>query len=196
MQRERPELERLARALAASDPEPAESIDERRAAVAILLRDNAPHVLLMRRTEDPNDRWSGQISLPGGHQDAGDADLATTAAREAVEEVGVDPRLTGRLLGEMPAIQAKARGVIVPMRITPFVFALNEPVSPEPGPEATETFWFPLDRAAKGEFDEVYRYKRDDGSIRKLPSWRYEDRVIWGLTHQMLSNVIGLLVPS
>lgn len=186
-------FERLERALGCRAPTAPEPAEERRAAVAVILRGLARDVLLMRRAEDPRDRWSGQISLPGGHHDAADPDLLATAARESMEEVGVDPRTTARLLGQMPALQARARGVIVPMRITPFVFALKQPVSPIPGPEASEAFWFPLERAATGEFDDVYRYRREDGLIRKLPAWRFEGRVIWGLTYQMLSSVIDLM---
>ncbi len=192
----RDKLERLQAALAPPTTAHASTATLRRAAVAICLHRSVPRVLLMRRVEDPNDRWSGQISLPGGHHEPSDHDLCVTAARETLEEVGVDPHGSGRVLGEMPTIQAKARGVIVPMRITPFVFVLEEDVSPVPGPEASEAFWFPLDRAVRGEFDEVYRYRRDDGAARELPSWRYDDRVIWGLTHQMLTSFNALLFPS
>lgn len=45
-------------------------------------------IAFIRRTERPGDRWSGQMALPGGTRDPDDPDLATTAAREAFEEVG------------------------------------------------------------------------------------------------------------
>ena len=29
-----------------------------------------------------------------------------------------------------------------------------------------------------------------------LPAWRFEQRVVWGLTHQMLTNLIGHLARA
>lgn len=36
---------------------------------------------------------AGEVSLPGGKVDAGDADDCETAIREAKEEIGLDPSL-------------------------------------------------------------------------------------------------------
>ena len=70
----------------------------RRAAVAVLLRGASMgelEVLLMRRAIREGDRWSGQIGLPGGHEEDFDASLESTARRESLEEVGVDPGGSG-----------------------------------------------------------------------------------------------------
>lgn len=40
------------------------------------------------RASNENDRWGGQVGLPGGRQDVGESDLET-AAREVLEEVGL-----------------------------------------------------------------------------------------------------------
>jgi 8-oxo-dGTP pyrophosphatase MutT (NUDIX family) len=194
-----PDLERLGARLTAWDAPEADQVGElaaaRQAAVAMILRrvEAGPEVLLMRRAERSDDRWSGQISLPGGHVEDHDADLRAAAMREVHEEVGVDLERSGRVLGRLALVQAKARGRTLAMGITPFVFALTEEVRPAPGPEAQEVFWFPLARAGAGELDDVYRYRRPDGLIRRLPSWRHEDRVVWGLTHEMLTILLGLL---
>jgi 8-oxo-dGTP pyrophosphatase MutT (NUDIX family) len=163
---------------------------ERRAAVAMILRFDRgePEVVLMKRSERADDRWSGQISLPGGHADPAE-DLLDTAVRETREEVGIDLARSGRLLGRLPRIQAKARGRLIPMGITPFVFARHEDVEPTTSVEAEEVFWFPLGRAAAGELSTVYRL-RHEGVDLKLPSWRFEARTVWGLTHEMLSALL------
>ncbi len=185
-------LERFVERLAALrlDQEP-EAPEERRAAVAVILRFAGlePEVLLIRRVEHPEDPWSGQISLPGGHVDEGDVDLIATAMREAHEEVGIDLERSGRLLGRLGRVQARARGRIVPMGITPFVFACPDDVEPVAGHEAEEVFWFPLRRAASGELSGVHAYD-EKGRVFELPCWRFEGRVIWGLTHQMLSALL------
>jgi 8-oxo-dGTP pyrophosphatase MutT (NUDIX family) len=162
----------------------------RRAAVALVLRGRtASEVLLMRRAEREGDRWSGQIGLPGGHADAGDRDLLATALREAREEVGLDLERDARLLGRLAPVQAKARGALLSMWITPFVFHAAGELAPVPGPEAVEVFWFPLARARAGELTSTHRYLREKEE-RVLPAWRDGERVVWGLTYEILSSFL------
>lgn len=182
------DVELLAQRLHAAEGRSALTEVERQAAVALVLRDGAAglELLLLRRAERDGDRWSGQIALPGGHADAGDPDLVATARREAHEEVGLDLERDARLVGRLDAVQAKARGMLLPMRITPFVFAAEHALAPHPGPEAVEVFWFPLARAWRGELAWTYRYRRETEE-RVLPAWRFEERVVWGLTYEIVS---------
>ena len=184
--------EALAARLAAQELDPLHpEAGEREAAVAMILRFHLtePEVLLMRRTEHPEDRWSGQISLPGGHRDPGDDDLLFTAIRESREEVGLDLAREARSLGRLPRVQGKARGRSVPLSIFPFVFHATGDGDPTPGVEAQEVFWFPLRRAASGELASTHRYHRGE-AIYELPSWTYEGRVVWGLTYEMLGRLV------
>jgi 8-oxo-dGTP pyrophosphatase MutT (NUDIX family) len=183
------DLEQLARRLAARRA-PTAHPGARSAAVALLLRlerDEA-EVLLMRRSERADDRWSGQIGLPGGHAEPGDFDLYATALRETREEVGVDLS-RARLLGSLAPVQAKARGELLSLWITPFVFAAVEPLEPVPGPEALEVFWFPLGRARAGKLAAEHRYRRG-AEEHVLPAWRFGERVVWGLTFEILSGFL------
>lgn len=165
----------------------------RRAAVAIVLRGGAlSEVLLLRRAEREGDRWSGQIGLPGGHADAHDPNLAATARREAREEVGLELARDARLLGALAPVQAKARGQLLPMWITPFVFSAIAELAPRPGPEAVETFWLPLARARAGELAWTHRYRRADEE-RVLPAWKFEGHVVWGLTYEILAGLLRVL---
>ncbi|MEM7305101.1 MAG: CoA pyrophosphatase [Planctomycetota bacterium] len=184
----RARLERAAADAAPHDP------PERRAAVAIALElGESPRVLLMRRTAHPQDPWSGQVSLPGGRREPEDGDLVETAVRETREELSVDLLAHASLLGPMAPVQARARGRVVPMDVSPFVFALEREVAPAPSEEAEEAFWLPLDRALRGDLDHQYRYEGTDGLVRKLPSWRFEERVVWGLTYGILSRLLTTL---
>ena len=71
---------------------------KRRAAVAILLRDDAVRgceVLYIRRATSRADPWSGHVAFPGGKRDEGDSSDKQTAVREVAEEIGLDLRDEG-----------------------------------------------------------------------------------------------------
>ncbi len=187
-------LARIERRLAAHRARsPSRVLTPKRAAVAALLRyeREAPDVLLMQRATRSGDRWSGQISFPGGREEDHDEDLLATAVRETREEVGVDLASSARLLGRTDAVRAIARGKVLPMSITPFVFVETAPSQLALNHEAVAAFWFPLGRAASGELDDTYEYRAGPVHL-SLPCWRFEDRVVWGLTHRMLRSLIEL----
>ncbi len=166
-----------------------------RAAVAALLRfeDGAnPEVLLMRRAEADNDRWSGQVCFPGGKAEPEDVDLRATAIRETQEELGFGLGACSRFLGPMDALQAIARGRVLSTSISPFVYLQITAPEIHLGPEAAHSFWLPLNRAAGGDFDGTFDYVAGKTTI-PFPCWRFEGEVIWGLTFKMLGTLIELV---
>lgn len=180
----------LERILASHRPtEPRSPPPSRSVVAAILDLAQAPRVLLMLRSEYATDPWSGHVSLPGGRHDARDPDLVATAIRETREEVGIDLARAARLIGRLGPHAAVSRGKVLPMDITPFVFALDAGVEPVPGAEAQAVFWLPLDLAASGALDDEYAHRRDD-EVRLLPCWRFEGRVVWGLTYRILQALL------
>ena len=186
-----PELDALVTRLLAGGEPSALHPQHRRAAVALVLHwSHDPGVVLMRRAEREGDRWSGQLSLPGGHQDAEDDSLVATAMRETGEEVGLDLLASGRLLGHLPPLQGRARGAFLPLTVAPFVFAVEERLELSTGPEAEQAFWFPLGRAARGEADTEHRYE-EGGLVRRLPAWEHGGHVIWGMTYAILSGFVA-----
>lgn len=181
----------LAARLAARDPAAAPP-DARQAAVAVVLR-AAPllDVLLMTRAERPEDRWSGQVSLPGGHAELHDADLRATAVRETREELGLDLDVCATPLGRLPALQARARGGLLPLYLTPWIFVQTEDARLVVGAEARDAFRLPLGPTWAGEFDAAYPYRRGD-TLVELPAWRFQERVVWGMTHRILRELLEL----
>lgn len=168
-----------------------------RAAVAAIVRERdrlvGPEVLFIRRAEHPNDPWSGHMAFPGGRHSAADADLISTAIRETSEEVGVDLRSDGRLLAQLDELPAMARGERLGLSITPYVFELvtDKPLQIHTD-EVAEALWAPLLPLMSGEastdFPYVYR-----GEPLKLPGYRVGERIVWGLTYQMLQVLFRAL---
>jgi 8-oxo-dGTP pyrophosphatase MutT (NUDIX family) len=166
---------------------------ERRAAVAAVLRPGQvePELLIIRRAEREGDPWSGHMALPGGHQHASDPDLAATAVRETLEELGLDLR-QHELLGALDEHAATAQGRFTGIVLAPFVFAMHGDVPLAPNAEVADYFWAPLGRMARGELDAVQEVVRNGSSMR-FNGYRVGDRVVWGLTHRILQNFFTVL---
>jgi len=110
----------LAHALApALDPAPSPRPDpgDRLAAVLALLAGADEPELVFTERAAMLSRHAGEMSFPGGLQDADDADLMATALRETREELGVD---VASVVQELPALVVSdaeiARVVQVPLR--------------------------------------------------------------------------------
>lgn len=190
-------IDRIEAALAARDAgEPRRRRGFRRSAVAAVMRfdrgPGRPEVLLMERAERDGDRWSGQVSMPGGREEENDPCLVDTAIRETREELGVDLTAGARLVGRSESVRAVARGGLLPMTITPYVFELRGEQPIVPSAEVASWFWMPLDLAASGEIDGRYEWKIGPVPLQ-MPCWRWEGRVVWGLTHRMLRRMLELV---
>jgi 8-oxo-dGTP pyrophosphatase MutT (NUDIX family) len=166
-----------------------------RAAVAMLLREGeqGAEILFIRRAEHPLDPWSGHMAFPGGRQDPEDAgDLYVTALRETAEEIGVDLHTHGTPLGHLTDIPAIARGKRLGMVIRPYVVELRGDPPIVPNHEVAEVMWAALSPIARGEVRTIYPYVYE-GKPLELPGHRVGERVVWGLTHQMVEDLLTIL---
>lgn len=111
-------------------------VEGRRAALAALFRrgpSGAEHLLFIKRAASPSDPWSGHVALPGGRAELADkGDDEATAARETLEEVGIDPldgswRRLGRIVDDR-LIYPGGR----PLTVALFGFEQIEPVEGAP----------------------------------------------------------------
>jgi 8-oxo-dGTP pyrophosphatase MutT (NUDIX family) len=166
-----------------------------RAAVSLILRDDGAGVelLFILRAEHPDDPWSGQMGFPGGRAEPGDAGLLDTAIRETAEELGIDLAACAEPLGELDDVRAIARGRPVDLAIRPFVFHLREQVVPRPAlSEVREVVWARLDDLAGDALRSTLDYGHDGATLR-LPCFRLDGRVIWGLSYRMVVDLQGRL---
>ena len=182
-------LGRVRRLFAQRIPRTVPDGDRRRAAVLLPLyvRDGVVHVLCTLRTEDlPHHQ--GQVAFPGGGRDPGDADLLTTALREAEEEVGIAPRDVD-VLGTLDDEGTVGSRFIV----TPFVGVIPFPYPFRPNPaEIVELLHVPIDPLlASNGFREETR-ERNGAAVRVL-CLDHGPHVIWGLTARILKGLIELL---
>lgn len=180
-------LDRLVAELAATPPRRAEMPGRPHAAVALLLAPDPDRILLIRRAEREGDPWSGQLALPGGRREVGDADLLHTAIRETMEETGVQlDRAWQRLeLDEL----APVTPVLPPIVVCPFLFLLEEAVRPGLSHEVAHAAWVPLaDLAAPGLYREAKITVQ--GAPRWVSGYHLEQGLLWGMTERIVTPVV------
>lgn len=186
-------LDIVKRALASSRPKSWAFVAAgRRAAVAAVLHQTpaTEEILFILRAEHAGDPWSGQMAWPGGRIESGDAGPLATAVRETREELALDLERDAELLGTLPEVRTHLRRGPGPLSVVPFVFALRRETTLVPNPEVQETFWVPLsyflDRRHRGRFVWTGR-----GVPLVMPCYRYNGRIIWGLTLRMLDELLA-----
>lgn len=161
------------------------------AAVLLALRPTEPlELLLIKRAEKEGDPWSGHMALPGGRRQREDADLLETALRETREETGlvVD---RAAVLGELKEVRPGSRRRFSLM-VSPWVAVVDPRAEVIPAPAEVDTaLWVPLPHlASEDAVDELLIEL--EGESRSFPALSYQEYVIWGLTHRILEDFLGL----
>jgi 8-oxo-dGTP pyrophosphatase MutT (NUDIX family) len=157
------------------------------AAVAILLAPDPVRLLLIRRAERAGDPWSGQLALPGGRREMGDADLLATALRETHEEVGlaIDRGAHRVTLDDL----APVIPVLPPIMVRPFVFETREALAPQVSAEVAAVSWVELNRLI---VPDTYRAARLEvrGTPRDVQGYHLDEGLLWGMTERILNPLV------
>ena len=154
------------------------------AAVAVIYNPCLNAFLIGKRTENPNDPWSGDAAFPGGRfKPSKDKDLVDTAIREAREEVGLDLTKVAELLGVLePFTPSNAPNI----NVVPVVFLLRDcnPQLVINRAELSKVFWLNV--------DDVANYVRLNVNIKGMlrPAIIMGDVVIWGMTYRILRRLL------
>lgn len=155
--------------------------DDANAALCVIV-DRECNALLIKRVENRNDPWSGQIAFPGGHRKVGES-LVECSLREAYEEVGIRPE--GRPELELNVV---APGNRPEVRVKPFVFRINSKLEPRINPnEVKEARWVSLP-ALKRSSREL------EGAVREV--YVEDDWVVWGLTKRVIDDLLRLCLKK
>lgn len=161
------------------------------AAVLLMIRPADPlELLLIERAEKEGDPWSGHMALPGGRREPDDEDLLRTALRETEEEVGVIvPR--GQVLGGLDELRPGARRRFA-ITVAPFVAAVPMATTATPSPAEVEAaLWVPLPHLASDAAVDEVLIELEEESL-SLPALNYQEYVIWGLTHRILTDFMDI----
>jgi 8-oxo-dGTP pyrophosphatase MutT (NUDIX family) len=157
------------------------------AAVSLILReagDDRVELLFIKRAARDDDPWSGQIAFPGGRHDESDESLEDTAVRETREEVGIELRRHGAIIGALDELRPRI-AVLPPVIVRPYVATIAADVIIGSSDEVAGSFWAPLDAildpAASRPTEIVVR---QTSTVR--PAIHYEGHVIWGMTEHIL----------
>ncbi|XP_057513000.1 nudix hydrolase 15, mitochondrial-like [Actinidia eriantha] len=136
---------------------------------------------------------SGEVALPGGKAEEGDADDADTATREAKEEIGLDPSLVNVVTVLEPFLSKHL------LRVVPVVGILSNIKAFNPAPNVDEVeavFDAPLEMFIK---DENRREEEREwmGEKYLIHHFDYETGskkyVIWGLTAGILIRAASVV---
>jgi 8-oxo-dGTP pyrophosphatase MutT (NUDIX family) len=153
---------------------------------------NGLEVLLIRRAVRAGDPWSGQMGLPGGRRERGDADLLDTAIRETREELDV-ALSRGSVLGALADVTPSMPSP-EPLIIRPFVFGVEPRPEAKTSAEVAASYWVPLDSLLAVRGTSVVRIR---GSETPMPCFAVpglpDELVVWGLTYRILDRLLPLL---
>ena len=167
------------------------SASVRPAAVLIPVTDSlsAPRLILTRRAKHLSTH-AGQISFPGGMSEPEDEDLCATALRESHEEIGLKPRDV-RLVTRF-----KSRPSRFGVQVTPFLGIIPDGARLIAcADETDEILPVPLEFFIEQQPQRV-DYRETNGVRYRLPSWRYQEEEIWGLTAMIIEEMLQPFIQN
>ena len=154
------------------------------AAVLIgLIRRLEGYSVLLTRRADTLKKHTGQIALPGGRRDPGEAPWET-ALREAEEEIGLDRRFV-TLAGLSTPMLTRTGYLIIP--VVGFI-AEGFRLSPNPH-EVAEIFETPFGFLMDPSNHEQHAYEMEDGAVRHFYAMTHGERYILGVTAGILREL-------
>ena len=158
----------------------------RPAAVLVpILKTETGYELLFTVRSSQLSSHAGEISFPGGGVDEGET-LDEAARREAFEEIGLTVT-SEALLGYLDDVPSPAKYIV-----TPVVAVLEKPLDLTLSQaEVEEVFTADLEALSRLEPRKEERILQ--GHHRVIHFYTYQERVIWGLTGNVLKNLLEVI---
>ncbi|MEM7292198.1 MAG: CoA pyrophosphatase [Pseudomonadota bacterium] len=136
----------LSARLGRTDLDPVVADETRLAAIALVFRQQAEELFLCfgRRAINPLDPWSGDVAFPGGKIEPGDTTLHDVAARETLEEIGLQLSAES-LVGRLDPLEASGGGTRPLTPVHPLVYLVEGDAAPfRLSDEMSDAFWVPV----------------------------------------------------
>lgn len=150
-----------------------------------ITRGESPELVLTLRASGLSTH-GGEVAFPGGRRDPEDANLMQTALREAEEEVGLAPGIV-EVVGPLSSL-ISVHGI----HVTPYVGIVPDYVEYRPNDaEIASVFSVPLEFFCQDPREVTHRIDYQ-GSAWYIPSYRYGEYQIWGLTAIMIVELVNL----
>lgn len=185
------DIEQIKARLSGYQPQPLQQKSDRRAAVAMLLRDNGQEteVLLIRRAEHDMDPWSGDLGFPGGRIEEQDPSPRAAAERETREEIGFC--LTEEnYLGQSDDLA----GAYLSVHISCFIYQVDNNTQFKLNGEVVDLFWVPIRILLDPQRNQqlTFFYRGQDRTHPGINLSEWSDRPLWGITYRLLDNFFNL----
>ncbi|AEF21345.1 MULTISPECIES: CoA pyrophosphatase [Pseudomonas] len=154
-----------------------------------ITRSDEPEVVLTLRASGLSTH-GGEVAFPGGRRDPEDNDLIETALREAEEEIGLPPGLV-EVVGPLGTLVSR-HGI----QVTPYVGVVPDFVDYQANDaEIAAVFSVPLEFFRNDPREVTHRIDYL-GQSWYVPSYRYGEYKIWGLTAIMLVELVNLVYDA
>jgi len=132
---------------------------------------------------------SGQMALPGGKEEESDKDLKMTALRETQEEIGIDPTKV-EIIGALSKFFVMASNYWV----LPVIGKVKETPHFTPDKHEVEGIIYPsLSKLTDPAFTKEKQMLVRGGVDMICPYFDLDDRIVWGATAMMLSELVVIL---
>jgi 8-oxo-dGTP pyrophosphatase MutT (NUDIX family) len=156
--------------------------------VPFLIENGEWHLLFTRRTAQVEDH-KDQVSFPGGSVDPEDESILQTALREANEEIGLDKNNV-EILGSLHEFCTISNYRVKPI-IGHIVWPMQITLSPS---EVSRVFTVPLEWLTEPSHSTKRPFMDAGGEHRDVIFFQpYEDEIIWGITAQIVYELLYVL---
>ena len=129
----------------------------------------------------------GEIAFPGGKREAGDADMAACALREACEEMGIAPEDV-EPLGSLHPVLTRTDYLVWPIAGVvphPYPFVVDEN-------EVAEVVEIPLAHLLSPEAERHEARLLPDGTLTRRAAYAYGPYLVYGATAWILGQFLDL----
>lgn len=146
------------------------------------------HLVFIARTQNPNDKHSGQVAFPGGGLKPGE-DPMVGALRETFEEIGIPPRDV-QVVGRLRDFVAISNHLVTPfVGFVPWPY----PIMMDPR-EVRKVFTIPFEWLKNpAHYQIVQREAAPYPPFSVIYYQEFRGEILWGLTARIVHELIGIL---